>query len=154
MQLKIALTSMWPADRPRSPVIRKSRITGPRTRNPPEIPDSCLPARAQEFAPVCTAPKRLTEAPFLGWAATPEEQRVKFLNIIDSVRAHPDFNEKYDTNPDPYSRSLAFEKIMKEVMLRRRKEELELYKLHSQDEAFKAALYQSVKQVLKQRSPT
>lgn len=33
----------------------------PRTRNPPEILDSCLPASSQEFAPVRTDPKRLTE---------------------------------------------------------------------------------------------
>ena len=85
---------------------------------------------------------------FQGWSATPEEQRVKFLNIVDSVKAHPDFEEKFNENPDPYSRNLAFEKIMKDVMLRRRKEELELYKLHAQDDAFRAALYHSVQEVL------
>lgn len=85
---------------------------------------------------------------FQGWSATPEEQKVKFLNIVESVRSHPDFADKYDGNTDPYSRDLAFEKIMKEVMLKRRKEELELYKLHSQDDSFKAALYHSVQQVL------
>ncbi|GAB3671831.1 type I restriction endonuclease subunit R [Salinisphaera aquimarina] len=85
---------------------------------------------------------------FQGWSATPEEQRVKFLNIVDSVKAHPDFEEKFRANPDPYARDLAFEKIMKDVMLRRRKEELELYKLHAQDDAFRAALYHSVQEVL------
>ncbi|MBL3574313.1 hypothetical protein JMK10_02335 [Rhodovulum sulfidophilum] len=85
---------------------------------------------------------------FQGWGATPEEQRIKFLNIVESVQAHPDFEEKFDGNPDPYSRDLAFDKIMKEVMLKRRKEELELYKLHSQDEAFRSSLYQSVKEAL------
>ena len=73
---------------------------------------------------------------------------MKFLNIVDSVKQHPDFDEKFRGNPDPYSRDLAFEKIMKDVMLRRRKEELELYKLHSQDDAFRAALYQSVQDAL------
>ncbi|KXV29795.1 hypothetical protein AD936_18035, partial [Gluconobacter japonicus] len=76
---------------------------------------------------------------FQGWSATPEEQRIKFLNIVESVQAHPDFEKKFDENSDPYSRNLAFEKIMKEVMLQRRKEELELYKLHNQDEAFRSA---------------
>jgi type I restriction enzyme R subunit len=85
---------------------------------------------------------------FQGWSATPEEQRVKFLNIVDSVKAHPDFEEKFSDNPDPYARELAFEKIMKDVMLRRRKEELELYKLHAQDDAFRLALYHSVREVL------
>ena len=86
---------------------------------------------------------------FQGWSATPEEQRVKFLNIVDSVQAHPDYEEKFNDNPDPFSRDLAFEKIMKDVMLRRRKEELELYKLHSQDPSFKASLYQSIKEMLR-----
>ena len=86
---------------------------------------------------------------FQGWSATPEEQRVKFLNIVESVQSHPDFEEKFSDNPDPFSRDLAFEKIMKDVMLRRRKEELELYKLHSVDPSFKASFYQSVKEFLR-----
>ena len=86
---------------------------------------------------------------FQGWSATPDEQRVKFLNIIDSVKTHPDFEEKFSENSDPFSRDLAFEKIMKDVMLRRRKEELELYKLHSTDPSFKASFYQSVKEFLR-----
>lgn len=85
---------------------------------------------------------------FQGWGATPEEQRVKFLNILDSVQAHPDFEEKFNENPDPYSRDLAFEQIMREVMLKRRKEEMELYKLHAQDPTFKASFYQSLKNAL------
>lgn len=85
---------------------------------------------------------------FQGWGATPEEQRVKFLNILESVQAHPDFEEKFSENPDPFSRDLAFEKIMREVMLKRRKEEMELYKLHAQDPTFKASFYQSIKNAL------
>ena len=97
--------------------------------------------------------RRFNERWFHGWSATPEEQRVKFLNIIQSVQSHPDFEEKYNENPDPYSRNLAFEKIMKDIMLRRRKEELELYKLHAQDQAFKSSLYQSVKEALAHEWP-
>jgi len=85
---------------------------------------------------------------FQGWGATPEEQRVKFLNILDSVQAHPDYEEKFSENPDPYSRGLAFERIMRDVMLKRRKEEMELYKLHAQDPTFKASFYQSLKNAL------
>ncbi len=92
--------------------------------------------------------KTFNERWFQGWSATPDEQRVKFLNILDSVRAHPDFEQKFSDNPDPYSREIAFDKIMKEVMLKRRKEEMELYKLHAQDPTFKAAFYQSLKNAL------
>ncbi len=45
---------------------------------------------------------------FQGWSATPEEQRVKFINVVKSVRSHPDYSEKYAANTDPYTRDLAF----------------------------------------------
>ena len=86
---------------------------------------------------------------FQGWGATPEEQRVKFINVVNGIRAHPDFTEKYEENADPYNRGLALEKMMQDVMLKRRKEELELYKLFASDPAFKAAWSQSIETVLR-----
>ena len=85
---------------------------------------------------------------FQGWSATPEEQRVKFVNILDSVRTHPDYEEKFQANNDPYTREIALEKILKEVMLKRRKDELELYKLFANDPAFKAAWSESIRNML------
>ena len=90
---------------------------------------------------------------FQGWSATPEEQRVKFINVVNSIRSHPDYTEKYEANTDPYNRGLALEKILQEVMLKRRKEELELYKLFASDPAFKTAWSQSVEKVL-ESNPT
>jgi len=85
---------------------------------------------------------------FQGWSATPEEQRVKFVNIVNSIRAHPDYPAKYEANADPYNRGLALEKMLQDVMLKRRKDELELYKLFASDPAFKAAWSQNIEQVL------
>ena len=85
---------------------------------------------------------------FQGWSATPEEQRVKFVNIVNSIRAHPDYVSKYEDNADPYNRGLALEKMLQEVMLKRRKDELELYKLFASDPAFKAAWSQNIKNIL------
>ena len=85
---------------------------------------------------------------FQGWSATPEEQRVKFVNIADSIKSHPDFESKYQNNPDPHNRGLAFEKMLKEIMLSRRKDELELYKLFANDPAFKASWQQSMEQLV------
>lgn len=85
---------------------------------------------------------------FQGWSATPEQQRVKFVNIVKSVRAHPDYTAKYEDNPDPFNRSLALEKMLQYVMLKRRKDELELYKLFASDPVFKAAWSQNIEQVL------
>ena len=85
---------------------------------------------------------------FQGWGATPEEQRIKFIIIADGIKAHPDFLEKYQNNPDVHTRQLAFEKIFEDVILKNRRNELELYKLLTNDPAFKAAMQQSLRQMV------
>lgn len=93
--------------------------------------------------------RNFNERWFQGWSATPEEQKVKFINIAESIKEHPDFEEKYKNNPDPHSRELVFEKMVKDVMLKRRKDELELYKLFASDLAFKASWQESLRQLLR-----
>lgn len=70
------------------------------------------------------------------------------MNIVESIRNHPDFEAKYQNNADPHTRELAFEKMLKEIMLQRRKDELELYKLFAQDPAFKASWTQSMQRMV------
>jgi type I restriction enzyme R subunit len=85
---------------------------------------------------------------FQGWSATPEEQRVKLVHIADSIKAHPDFEEKYKNNPDVQNREIAFAKIFEDVMLQNRRNELELYKLLANDDSFKKAMQQSLRRVV------
>ncbi|WP_417437207.1 type I restriction endonuclease subunit R [Idiomarina abyssalis] len=85
---------------------------------------------------------------FQGWSATPEEQRVRLLSMAESIKSHPDFKDKYQNNTDPHSQSLAFEKLFKEIMLQRRKDDLEFYKLFAGDDAFKASLMQSMQRIV------
>lgn len=92
--------------------------------------------------------RNFNERWFQGWSATPEEQRVKFVNIVESIKTHPDFGTKYKENSDPHTKEIAFEKILQEVMLKRRKDELELYKLFASDPSFKAAWTESAKSML------
>ncbi|MGF1849412.1 type I restriction endonuclease subunit R [Vibrio lentus] len=98
----------------------------------------------EERDPLDDIIRNFNERWFQGWSATPEEQKIKFINIAESVKSHPDFKAKYQDNPDPHNRALAFEKMLKEVMLARRKDELELYKLFAGDSAFKASWTQSM----------
>jgi type I restriction enzyme R subunit len=98
----------------------------------------------EEKDPLDDIIKNFNERWFQGWNATPEEQKIKFINIAESVKTHPDFEAKYQNNPDPHNRELAFEKMLKEVMLARRKDELELYKLYAGDSAFKSSWTQSI----------
>ena len=66
---------------------------------------------------------------FQDWSATPDEQRVKFINITERIRSHKDFEQKYQNNPDIHTRELAFQAILRDVMSERHRDELELYKL-------------------------
>lgn len=102
----------------------------------------------KETNPLDEIVRNFNERWFQGWSATPEEQRIKFVNIAESVKAHPDYEYKYKNNTDPHNRELAFEKILREIMLQRRKEELELYKLFSGDDAFKASWKQSIQRIV------
>jgi type I restriction enzyme R subunit len=102
----------------------------------------------QDHDPLDEIIRNFNERWFQGWGATPEEQRIKFINIADGIKAHPDFAEKYQNNPDIHNRDLAFEKIFEEVMLKNRRNELELYKLLANDAAFKAAMQQSLRRMV------
>jgi len=72
------------------------------------------------------------------------------LNIAEGVRQHPDFEAKYLQNSDPHTQKLAFAKILQDVMLKRRLEELELYKLFAKDDSFRTTLSQSIEQTVNQ----
>ena len=90
--------------------------------------------------------KTFNERWFGGWAATPEEQKVKFVNILKQIKEHADFESKYLNNPDPHTKDLAFDKIMNEVMLRQRKIDMDMYKHYSKDTAFRMSWKYSLQQ--------
>lgn len=62
--------------------------------------------------------------------------------------SHPDFEPKYQKSQDEDHRALAFEKIFEEVMLIRRRQDLELYRLVASDAALKSSLQQSMRGML------
>lgn len=92
--------------------------------------------------------KSFNERWFQGWDATPEEQRVKFITLAQSMRSHPDFKEKYSENTDSQNREIAFRKIFDDVMSKQRKIELDLYKMITKDESFKMAMQDTLKRIL------
>ncbi|MCA1785772.1 MAG: hypothetical protein ABR534_11825 [Desulfotignum sp.] len=49
---------------------------------------------------------------------------------------------------DTHNRVLAFQKIFEDVMLKKRRNEMEVYKLLTGDAAFKSAMQQSLKQIV------
>ncbi|WP_297525496.1 type I restriction endonuclease subunit R [Sulfurovum sp.] len=85
---------------------------------------------------------------FQGWDTTPEEQKVRFVNLAKKIQDHPDYQSKYIDNPDQQNRDLAYAKIFSEVMQQQRRNELELYKKVAQDDAFKQAMQDTIKRLL------
>jgi type I restriction enzyme, R subunit len=102
----------------------------------------------EEKDPLDLIIKSFNERWFQGWEATPEEQRVKFVNIAQGIRSHPDYEIKYAQNPDSQNRDLAFMKMFDDVMAKQRKTELDLYRLISKDDAFKIAMQDTLKRML------
>ncbi|SHI90312.1 type I restriction enzyme, R subunit [Hymenobacter daecheongensis DSM 21074] len=92
--------------------------------------------------------KAFNERWFQGWEATPEDQRVKFLNIVRGMQAHPDFKAKFQDNPDNQTREMTFDRIFDEVINSQRRTELDLYKMLSKDDSFKHAFVETVKRLL------
>ena len=93
--------------------------------------------------------KNFNEKWFKGWDATPEEQRAKFIHIIDKVKAHKDFKQNYEKNTDEINKKLAIAKIIDEVINNERKKELELYKLFATNETFKLGLMENIQMALR-----
>lgn len=93
--------------------------------------------------------KSFNERWFQGWEATPDEQRAKFVNLAQKMKEHNDFKEKYADNSDLQNREIAFSKIFDDVMGKQRKNELDLYRLVSQDEGFKIAMQDTIKRMLR-----
>ncbi len=73
---------------------------------------------------------------FSGWDATPEEQRVKILSIARYVKENPKYKEQVENNPDEQNRLIAFKELIKQAMIQRRKQDLELYRLYASDADF------------------
>ena len=93
--------------------------------------------------------KSFNERWFQGWSVTPEEQRVKFVNLASKIKAHPDYKTKFEENIDEQNKGIAFMKIFDDVVSSERKNELELYRLLAKDDAFRIAMQDTLKRMLR-----
>lgn len=81
---------------------------------------------------------------FQGWDETPEDQKVRFISLRKQILSHPDYDTKVARNSDFQNKSIAFKKILDDVMAKQRRKELELYKLYAKDEAFYTAFFNAM----------
>ncbi|WP_447981043.1 type I restriction endonuclease subunit R [Achromobacter kerstersii] len=92
--------------------------------------------------------RAFNERHFAGWEATPEEQRVKFINIAKHVMRHSDYKAQVEDNPDSQNRKLALERLIQQAISAERRRELDLYKRYASDPDFKRAFDASVSRLL------
>lgn len=92
--------------------------------------------------------RAFNERHFAGWEATPEEQRVKFINIAKHVMNHADYKAQVEDNPDSQNRQLALERLIQQAISVERRRELDLYKRYASDPDFKRAFDASVSRLL------
>jgi type I restriction enzyme R subunit len=94
--------------------------------------------------------KHFNERWFQGWGATPEEQRVKFINIARHVMDDASYQAQVLNNPDQQNSKLALEKLISNAVSKERRKELELYRNYAQDPEFKRAFDSSIARLLAQ----
>ncbi|QPK62547.1 type I restriction endonuclease subunit R [Methylomonas sp. LL1] len=102
----------------------------------------------EEKDPLDEIIKAFNERYFAGWEATPEEQKIKFINIAKHVVEHADYKAQVEDNPDVQNRQLALEKLIQNAISIERKRELDLYKRYASDPDFKRAFDASVARIL------
>ncbi|MCB1100653.1 MAG: type I restriction endonuclease subunit R, partial [Verrucomicrobiae bacterium] len=102
----------------------------------------------EDESPLDEIIRHFNERFFSAWDATPEEQRVKLINILQHVKDNSDYEAQVVNNPDEQNRRLALESLISEAINKERRRELELYKLYAGDEDFKKALNESLIRIL------
>ncbi|MBE9223592.1 type I restriction endonuclease subunit R [Cyanobacterium stanieri LEGE 03274] len=88
------------------------------------------------------------QAYFGQWEASPEEQRIKLVNIAQNVARNPDYQTQVVDNPDAQNSRLAIAHLIKQAVNQERRKELSLYKNYSQDPDFQKAFENSIMRIL------
>lgn len=90
---------------------------------------------------------------FSGWDASPEEQRIKLLNLARTVSNNPNYANQVLNNPDEQNRRLATEKLIQDALRQERSREQDLYKRYYNDPDFQQAINLSIIRLLLQTDP-
>ena len=87
---------------------------------------------------------------FNGWDATPEEQRIKLINILNHAMNDPTFQDKVVSNPDQQNRRIASVALFEKAMRHERRKEIDLYKKYASDDDFKSGLHEALMRMMEQ----
>lgn len=74
---------------------------------------------------------------FQGWDATPEEQKIKLINVAQHVLNDSSYQSQVVDNPDSQNSDLAMRRMIQGAVNKERRKDLELYKKFAQDDDFR-----------------
>jgi type I restriction enzyme R subunit len=111
--------------------------------------------QGEEESPLDEIIRTFNERFFDAWDATPEEQRVKLINLLEHIKSDSSYETQFLNNPDEQNRKIALESLIKDAVNKERRRELELYKLYAGDDDFKKSLNQTLARILalEEKSP-
>lgn len=92
--------------------------------------------------------RHFNERWFSAWDATPEEQRVKLVKIVEHVQGSPAYQEQVVNNPDEQNREIALRSLITQAVNKERKKDLDLYKSYAGDADFRKAFDESIIRIL------
>ena len=101
-----------------------------------------------EESPLDEIIRTFNERFFDAWDATPEEQRVKLIKILEHVKGSDGYQAQVVDNADEQNRRIALEALISDAVNKERRRELELYKLYAGDSDFKRSLNESLIRIL------
>lgn len=125
------------------PLDSAESVLDPQNPNPRGVPND-----HPEQDPLDEIIRVFNERWFQNWNATPEEQKVKFINIARHVLNDPAYDAQVVNNPDQQNSQLAREKLIQSAVSKERRRELDLYKNYAQDPDFRRAFDASIARLL------
>lgn len=95
--------------------------------------------------------RNFNERWFAGWDETPENQKIKFLNLVQNIASRADIHDKYINEVDQQNRDRFFERIVRDELMKNRRTEMENYNKFNNDTAYKEEYLRIAKYLVDQQ---
>jgi type I restriction enzyme, R subunit len=102
----------------------------------------------EDESPLDEIIRHFNERWFSAWDATPEEQRVKLIKIMEHVQESPAYKSQVVDNPDEQNRDIALRSLITAAVNKERKKDLDLYKTYAGDSDFRKSFEEAIIRIL------
>lgn len=102
----------------------------------------------EDESPLDEIIRHFNERWFSAWDATPEEQRVKLIKIMEHVQESPAYKAQVVDNPDEQNRDIALRSLIGAAVGKERKKDLDLYKNYAGDSDFRKSFEEAIIRIL------